>query len=73
MNNHKLIKKLQVLVTEDEEASVNRVILNEALDTETRPISVSAWIRDLIKREISIKSTEQKSYIKQTVKNLNNK
>lgn len=73
MNNHKLIKKLQVLLTEDEVAAVNRCILNEAIDTETRPISVSAWIRDLIKRELSIKSIEQQSYIKNKVKNLNNK
>jgi hypothetical protein len=73
MNNHKLIKKLQVLLTEDEVSAVNRCILNEAIDTETRPISVSAWIRDLIKRELSIKSVEQQSYIKNKVKNLNNK
>ena len=73
MNNHKLTKKLQVLLTEDEVSSVNRVILNEALDTESRPISVSAWIRDLIKIELSIKSIEQQSFIKNKVKNLNNK
>lgn len=73
MNNHKLIKKLQVLLTEDEVAAVNRCILNEAIDTETRPISVSAWIRDLIKRELNVKSIEQQSYIKNKVKNLNNK
>jgi hypothetical protein len=73
MNNHKLIKKLQVLLTEDEVAAVNRCILNDAIDTETRPISVSAWIRDLIKKELSIKSVEQQSYIKNKIKNLNNK
>ena len=64
MNNHKLTKKLQVLLTEDEVASVNRVILNEALDTESRPISVSAWIRDLIKKELSIKSIENSHLLK---------
>ena len=73
MNNHKLTKKLQVLLTEDEVAAVNRVILNDAMDTESRPISVSAWIRDLIKKELSIKSIEQQSFIKNKVKNLNNK
>jgi hypothetical protein len=73
MNNHKLIKKLQVLLTEDEVAAVNRCILNDAIDTETRPISVSAWIRDLIKKELSIKSVEQQSYVKTKIKNLNNK
>jgi len=73
MDNHKLTKKLQVLLTEDEVASVNRCILNEALETETRPISVSAWIRDLIKKELKLRSIEQQSYIKNRVKNLNNK
>jgi len=73
MNNHKLTKKLQVLLTEDEVGSVNRCILNDALETENRPISVSAWIRDLIKKELSLKSTEQQSYIKSKLKNLNNK
>ena len=73
MNNHKLTKKLQVLLTEDEVAAVNRVILNDAMDTESRPISVSAWIGDLIKKELSVKSIEQQSFIKNKVKNLNNK
>jgi len=73
MNNHKLTKKLQVLLTEDEVADVNRCILNDAVETETRPVSVSAWIRDLIKKELSLKSGEQQSYIKTKVKNLNNK
>lgn len=73
MNNHKLTKKLQVLLTEDEVVAVNRCILNEAMETETRPVSVSAWIRDLIKKELSTKSIEQQSFIKNRVKNLNNK
>jgi hypothetical protein len=54
-------------------SAVNRIILNEALDNESRPISVSAWIRDLIKKEISAKSIEQQSFIKNKLKNLNNK
>lgn len=73
MTNHKLTKKLQVLLTEDEVASVNRVILNEAIENEERPVSVSAWIRQLIQVELSKKDIEQKSFIKQTVKNLNKK
>ena len=46
----KLTKKLQVLLTEEEVREVNRVILNEALETEQRPISVSAFIRNLIQK-----------------------
>ena len=71
MNNHKLTEKLQVLLTEDEVSSVNRCILNDAIDTETRPVSVSAWIRDLIKKELSLQSIDQQSFIKNKVKNLN--
>ena len=61
----KLTKKLQVLLTEDEVREVNRVILNDALEQEQRPISVSAFIRNLIKDELSKRSVEQRSYIKQ--------
>lgn len=73
MNNTKLTKKLQVLLTEDEVREVNRVILNDALEFETRPISVSAWIRDLIQRELKSKTPDQKSIVKQTLKNLKEK
>lgn len=73
MNNTKLTKKLQVLLTEGEVREVNRVILNEALETETRPVSVSAWIRDLIQRELTLKTPDQKSIVKQTLKNLKEK
>lgn len=69
----KLTKKLQVLLTEEEVREVNRVILNEALETEQRPISVSAFIRSLIQDELSKKSIEQKSIIKQNLKNLKEK
>lgn len=69
----KLTKKLQVLLTEEEVREVNRVILNDALDNERRPISVSAFIRNLIQDELSSREIEQKSYIKQNLKNLKSK
>ncbi len=71
--NDKLTKKLQVLLTENEVREVNRVILNDALEQEERPISVSAFIRNLIQDELSKRSVEQKSIIKQTLKNLKDK
>ena len=71
--SNKLTKKLQVLLTETEVREVNRVILNEALEQEERPISVSAFIRNLIQDELSKKSVEQKSIIKQNLKNLKDK
>jgi plasmid stability protein len=73
MNNNKLTKKLQVLLTESEVREVNRVILNEALDTETRPVSISAWIRDLIQIELANKTPDQKSILKDKIKNLKDK
>lgn len=73
MNNHKLTKKLQVLLTEDEVNQVNRVILNDALENEERPISVSAFIRTLIQKELSKRSTEEKRTIKKDLKNLKDK
>ena len=73
MENQKLTKKLQVLLTETEVNQINRVILNDALDSEIRPISISAFIRNLIKIELETKTIEQKSYIKQNLKNLKEK
>ena len=63
----KLTKKLQVLLTEDEVREVNRVILNDALESETRPISVSAFIRQLIQRELNNRTSDQKSILKQNI------
>lgn len=73
MNNHKLTKKLQVLLTEDEVNQVNRVILNDALKHEERPLSVSAFIRILIQKELNIRSNDEKTIIKHNLKNLKNK
>jgi len=73
MENTKLTKKLQVLLTETEVSQINRVILNDALESESRPISVSAFIRELIQAELSKRTPEQKSYIKQNLKNLKSK
>ena len=73
MENGKLTRKLQVLLTDDEVNQINRIILNEALETETRPVSVSAFIRNLIKDDLSKRTVEQKSYVKQNLKNLKSK
>jgi hypothetical protein len=73
MENSKLTRKLQVLLTDDEVNQINRIILNEALETESRPVSVSAFIRNLIKDDLSKRTVEQKSYVKQNLKNLKSK
>ena len=43
-------------MTEDEVAQVNRIILNDALEKEERPVSISAFIRILIQNELSKRS-----------------
>lgn len=48
----KLIKKIQVLLTEPEFEELNNIILSEALKNKTRPKSVSAFVRDLVQKEI---------------------
>lgn len=69
----KLTKKLQVLLSEDEVTLINRIILNDAIESGERPISISAFIRDIIRTEIDKRSEEIKSFNKIDIKKLKNK
>lgn len=69
----KLTKKLQVLLSEDEVTLINRIILSEAIETGQRPISISAFIRDVIRTEIDKRSDEIKNFNKIDIKKLKNK
>jgi hypothetical protein len=69
----KLTKKLQVLLSEDEVAILNRIILNDAIENGSRPISMSAFIRELIRLKIESTSDEQKTFDKTKLKQLKNK
>ena len=69
----KLTKKLQVLLSEEEVFIINRIILNEAIENGERPVSVSAFIRDLIRQEIDKKSDLQKSWDRNRIKQLKSK
>jgi len=75
MNNDssKLTKKLQVLLSEDEVAVLNRIILNKAIEEGTRPISMSAFIRELIRIEIDSTTEDKKTFDKTKLKQLKNK
>lgn len=74
IKNHKLTKKLQVLLTEDEVDDVNRLILNDALINQTRPVSISAFIRTLIQKELQLNSRgEQESIVKNHINKLKEK
>jgi len=69
----KLNKKLQVLLSEDEVTTINRIILNEAIENGERPISISAFIRQIIREEIDRKSDDLKEWKKDNLRKLKKK
>lgn len=69
----KLTKKLQVLLSEDMVTSINRIILNDALEKEERPISISAFIRDLIEKEINKRPGNSKEWDPTNISKLKDK
>lgn len=69
----KLTKKLQVLLSEGEVTSINRIILQEAIESGERPVSVSAFIRDIIRKEIELKSDSIVEWNKDNIKKLKKK
>ena len=69
----KLTKKLQVLLSEGEVTSINRIILNEAIENGERPVSISAFIRDIIRKEIDLKADSIVEWNKDNVKKLKKK
>ena len=69
----KLTRKLQVLLSDDEVNIINRIILNDAILAEERPIAISAFIRNLIRDEILKRTDEEKSWDKSKVKQLKSK
>lgn len=71
--SNKLTRKLQVLITDEEVQALNIIILNDALEAEQRPISVSAFIRELIRREIERRPNLNKEWDKTKVKHLKSK
>ena len=69
----KLTNKLQVLLSEEEVATLNRIILNDAIEQGIRPISMSAFIRELIRHEIDTRSEDDKTFSKDKLQKLKNK
>tara|TARA_Y100000361_G_C10926862_1_gene221818 strand:- start:172 stop:384 length:213 start_codon:yes stop_codon:yes gene_type:complete len=60
----KLIKKIQVLLTEPEFEQLNSIILETALKNKQRPKSVSAYVRELIQKEMKRIISENNSETK---------
>ena len=69
----KLTNKLQVLLSEEVVATLNRIILNDAIENGIRPISMSAFIRELIRHEIDTRSEDDKTFSKDKLQKLKNK
>jgi hypothetical protein len=69
----KLTNKLQVLLSEEEVSMLNRIILNDAIQNGQRPISMSAFIRELIRTEIELRDEEDKIFGKEKLKQLKKK
>lgn len=68
----KLTEKLQVLLTKEESAALNSSILEDAIKDNQRPVSVSAYIRSLIKNDLNKRGKmEQRSYVKEKINKLN--
>ena len=70
---NKLTRKLQVLLSEDEVSMINRIILNDAIENGERPISISAFIRDIIREEIGKRGNDVKPWEKDNIKKLKDK
>lgn len=70
---NKLTKKLQVLLSEEEVSLINRIILNEAIEYGERPVSISAFIRDIIRKEIEIRMKDVNPLEKIDIRKLKDK
>ena len=57
---NKLIKKIQVLLTEPEFEELNHIILSKAIEEKQRHKSVSGFVRELIQNEIKKNSETNK-------------
>ncbi len=58
----RLTKKLQVLITPQDEEALNGIIIHRSMENGTKPISVSKYVRELIKEHIVNEASQQ--YIK---------
>lgn len=58
-NNHKLTRKIQVLLTPEEQEQLNNLILQEALKNNKKPASASYYVRKIIQKEIQKKVLDE--------------
>lgn len=69
-----LTEKIQVLIGKEDLKKINSIILNEALDNGERPVPLSTFVRNLLKREIELydrkKSKTQESFVKRDIQKI---
>ena len=58
----RLTKKLQVLLTPQDEDSLNSILIRKSMQNGTKPLSISRYVRDLIRYHIVEETSQQ--YIK---------
>ena len=73
-----LTEKIQVLLSKNDLEELNHIIVRKALERKKRPVPLSAYVRELVKKEIEENTEEQTSFVKKAAseafksKNLNN-
>lgn len=60
----RLTKKLQVLLTPEDEDNLNTIIIQKSMETKTKPMPVSRYVRQLIVEHIVAETAPEKQLIK---------
>ncbi len=60
----RLTKKLQVLLTPEDEESLNTIIIQKSMERATRPVAISRYVRQLIVEHIVEETKPEKQLIK---------
>jgi len=61
----RLTRKIQVLITPDDEDTLNSIIIQRSMESGIKPISVSKYVRQLIVQHIIEETTPEKSIVNQ--------
>lgn len=65
-----LTEKLQVLLTKEDQRALNVIIARKSLEQGVRPVSLSSYVREIIKEHITENTPEQKSFVVDVAKEI---
>jgi hypothetical protein len=65
-----LTEKLQVLLTKEDQRALNIIIARKSLEQGVRPVSLSSYVREIIKEHITENTPEQKSFVVDVAKEI---